>query len=188
MTNSLPPAYFDDLYAQDPDPWRFATSEYERAKYADTIAALPCPHFGRALEIGCAIGVLTQRLAARCDALLAVDVAAAALSQARARCHGLDHVRFARMRIPQEWPGESFDLILCSEVLYYLSDGDLAETAARTVASLNPGGAAVLVHYTPGTNYPLSGDQAAEDFIAASGLAVSLRLRRDRYRLDVLLR
>ena len=188
MTESLPPAYFNDLYARDPDPWRFATSEYERAKYADTIAALPCERFGRAFEIGCAIGVLTQRLAARCDALLAVDVAEAALSQARARCQRLDHVRFARMHIPQEWPEERFDLILCSEVLYYLSDGDLAATAGRTVASLNPGGAVVLVHYTPGTNYPLSGDQAAENFMTASGLPVSLRLRRDRYRLDVLRR
>ena len=34
------PGYFERLYARDPDPWRFATSEYERDKYAATLAAL----------------------------------------------------------------------------------------------------------------------------------------------------
>jgi hypothetical protein len=28
------PEYFDTLYAADPDPWKFAASPYERAKYA----------------------------------------------------------------------------------------------------------------------------------------------------------
>ena len=33
-------AYFDALYAVDDDPWGFATSPYERAKYDRTLAAL----------------------------------------------------------------------------------------------------------------------------------------------------
>ena len=38
--NSLPADYFAAIYARDPDPWRFAESDYERAKYAATLAAL----------------------------------------------------------------------------------------------------------------------------------------------------
>ena len=37
------PGYFEQLYASDPDPWRFATSDYERDKYAATLDALPPP-------------------------------------------------------------------------------------------------------------------------------------------------
>jgi hypothetical protein len=59
-TALLPAAYFDALYARDPDPWRFATSDYERAKYRATLAALPGPLLGAALEVGCSIGVLTR--------------------------------------------------------------------------------------------------------------------------------
>ncbi len=186
MTTSLPPTYFDDLYATNADPWRFATSAYERAKYDATLAALPRPHFTTALEIGCSIGILTKRLAEHCDTLLAIDVAEAALAQARTHCADLPHITFRRLQIPHDWPPGHFDLILFSEVLYYLSPPDLDATAAKTVASLGPNGAALLVHYTEPTNYPLTGDAAAERFIAATGLRVSLQHREAQYRLDLL--
>ena len=48
---SLTPSYFEGLYAADPDPWRFATSDYERDKYAATLAALPRRHYARALDV-----------------------------------------------------------------------------------------------------------------------------------------
>ena len=83
MTERLGPAFFDDLYAADPDPWKFASSPYEAAKYDATIEALQGRRFTSALEIGCSIGVLTDRLSAHCDTLLAIDVAEAALDQAK---------------------------------------------------------------------------------------------------------
>ena len=78
---------FDGMYAERPDPWGFETSPYEQAKYDATIAALP-RRYATALEAGCSIGVLSERLAAHCDALLGVDVAEAPLAarpRARAR-------------------------------------------------------------------------------------------------------
>ncbi len=189
MTPSLPPAYFDNIYARDPDPWRFATSDYERAKYDATLAALtPAAPYARALEVGCSIGVLTQRLAPLCERLLAIDVAETALAQARARCAAFGHVQFARMAIPQDWPAGSFDLIVFSEVLYYLSPEDLAATARLTQASLKPDGAALLVHYTLPTNYPASGDAASEAFITAAGFSPILQRAEAEYRLDLLRR
>jgi hypothetical protein len=43
--DSLPPSFFTAIYAAAPDPWSFATSEYENAKYAVTLAALPRAHY-----------------------------------------------------------------------------------------------------------------------------------------------
>lgn len=183
---SLPPAYFDALYAGDPDPWRFSTSEYERAKYAATLDALPRPGFRRAFEAGCSVGVLSRRLAPRCDALLAVDVAEAALAQARRRCADLPQVAFRRMEIPAEWPEGRFDLILLSEVLYYLSPDDIRRTAALVRASLDEGGAVLLVHWVLGTDYPCTGDDAASIFIDASGFKPVRQSRTREYRLDLL--
>ena len=60
---TMTPAYFDQLYAVDDDPWQLATSDYEQAKYARTLAALPRSRYGSALEVGCSIGVLTTQLA-----------------------------------------------------------------------------------------------------------------------------
>jgi SAM-dependent methyltransferase len=188
-TRSLPPGYFEALYARDPDPWCFADSTYEREKYAATLAALPRPRYARALEVGCSIGVLTRELAPRCAALLAVDAARAPLEAARARCAGLPQVTFFRMQVPGEWPEEAApcDLILLSEVVYYLDAMDVARLAARIGAGLAPGGDVLLVHWTGETDYPLSGDEATERFIAAASFAdVTRQDRTARYRLDLL--
>jgi len=187
---TLAPDYFEGLYASDIDPWKFATSAYERDKYAETLASLPRPRYLRGLEIGCSIGVLTAQLAPRCDRLLAVDVSATALADARRRCQSCSNVEFAQMFAPREWPEGEFDLILLSEVVYYLDAHDVAALAARVSAALTFGGHVVLVHWTGETNYPLSGDEAAELFISCLGHFVETvgahRFRE--YRLDVLAR
>ncbi len=184
---SMAPAWFEALYARDPDPWRFASSEYEAAKYTDTLASLGERRFAAALEVGCSIGVLTHQLASRCDRLLAVDVVEAALARAREACRQQPNVAFARMRVPAEWPaGQKFDLMLFSEVLYYLAPADIDRTAALAVAALDPGGTVLLVHWTGPTNYPCSGDEAATRFIAACAgrLRPVRQERRAEYRLD----
>ncbi len=185
---TLRPGYFERLYQSDPDPWRFATSDYEREKYAATLAALPRPHFARGFEVGCSIGVLTRQLAARCDTLVAVDVAETALAQARERCAGLDGVQVARMAVPGEWPDGGFDLVLFSEVLYYLGLNGIGEAAQRTLACLEPGGAVLLVNWRGPTDGACSGEDAADRFIAAcEGKLRHAGLdRAERYRLDVL--
>jgi SAM-dependent methyltransferase len=186
---SLPPGYFDALYEDAPDPWGFAHSPYERAKYAATLTALPRSRYASALEVGCSIGVLTRDLAARCDALLAVDAAAAPLAAARARCAGLPGLIFDRAAVPGDWPEGRFDLILLSEVVYYLDLADVVRLAGRVGTALAPGGDVLLVHWTGPTDYPLSGDAAAEAFIAAAPFAtVTRQVRAERYRLDLLRR
>lgn len=185
---TLQPGYFERLYQSDPDPWRFATSGYEREKYAATVAALPRARFTRGFEVGCSIGVLTRQLAARCGSLLAVDVAETALAQARERCADLGHVAFAHMAVPGEWPEGAFDLVLFSEVLYYLGLDGIAEAARRTCACLEPGGTVLLVNWRGVTDGACPGEEAADRFIAACGSAVRrTRLERaEQYRLDVL--
>lgn len=185
---TLQPGYFELLYQRDPDPWGFATSEYEREKYAATLAALPRERFARGFEVGCSIGVLTRQLAERCDALVAVDVAGAALAQARERCAGLGGVEIARMAVPGEWPAGWFDLVLFSEVLYYLGLDGIAEAARRTLDCLEPGGTVLLVNWRGPTDGVCTGEEGADLFIAACGGALrQARLERaERYRLDVL--
>src|ERR1700679_3682540 len=102
MHQTLKPEYFDALYEADPDPWNFAASPYERAKYTLTLNALPKPHYRSALEVGCSIGVLTRSLASRCDAVVAIDAAQAALVEARRRCADLPGVRFEQMVVPDD--------------------------------------------------------------------------------------
>lgn len=188
--HTLGPAYFDALYASDPDPWNFAASSYEQDKYVLTIKALPRPRHQSALEIGCSIGVLTRLLASRCDALLAIDAARMPLAEAKRRCADWPSVRFEQMFVPEQWPNGVFDLVVLSEVVYYLSREDVDRLAARVTRSLAPRGAVILVHWTGSTDYPLSGDEAVSLFIERMGSTciVDRSDRHSRFRLDLLSR
>jgi 2-polyprenyl-3-methyl-5-hydroxy-6-metoxy-1,4-benzoquinol methylase len=149
-------AHFQRLYDANPDPWSFRTSAYEQEKYERTVEVLRGRRFRSGFEAGCSIGVLTRRLAERCDTLLAVDIVEAPLETARTACADQPWVRFACMDIATNWPGEQFDLIVLSEVLYFLSPEAIACVAGWVRL-----------------------------FLAASRLAVTLAIRRPRYRIDV---
>ena len=172
-TESLPPEYFARKYAEKLDYWNFNTSRYEAEKYEHTLRALPRAHYRRGFEIGCSIGVLTERLAKRCGSWLSVDVSAQALDAARARC---PDVCFEEMRFPRERPeGGRFDLIVVSEVGYYWSLDDLAKAEGLIEEMLEPEGDLILVHWTSAeTDYPLTGDQVHESFrLRACGISAA---------------
>ena len=110
--------------------------------------------------------------------------------EARRRCADLPGVRFEHMFVPDQWPDGAFELILLSEVVYYLSRDDVGRLAAKVSNSLAKGGSVILVHWTGPTNYPLSGDEAAALFIERIGPGYVVD-RADQYaefRLDVLSR
>jgi predicted TPR repeat methyltransferase len=157
---SLPASYFDALYAASDDPWEFATRWYEKRKYAVTLAALPRERYRRGFEPGCSNGVFTVQLAKRCDRLLAADTAAAAVAIAKTRLTDQPHVEIRQLAVPSEWPGEEFDLIVLSELGYYLSVEDLEALATAATASLAADGTLAVVHWRhPVEDYPLAGDE-----------------------------
>ena len=180
--------YFDTLYAANPDPWGFETRDYERDKYAATLSALPRLRFASCLEVGCSIGVLTELLGGRCDLLLGIDIAAAALAQAQHRCRKLPGVRFAVSELPLRAPTGPFDLIVLSEVLYYFNQDEIAKFATLLAEQMTCDAAFMLVHWLgPTPDYPLTGDAAVEAFEATMPqLTVLMRQRMPQYRLDVL--
>ncbi len=185
---SLPPSYFEAMYQSSPDPWSFETSGYEAGKYAATVAALPRPHYRNAFEIGCSIGVLTQKLAERTEKLLSVDVSQLALQRAKVRCLALSNVRFELLRIPADFPDDIFDLIVLSEVGYYLGMEDLLLARQGILERLEPGGHLILVHWTPFVDeYPLTGDIVHETFLekVGDGLKLLHSQREEHYRLDL---
>lgn len=150
MRPRLTAAYFDELYAADEDPWDFETSPYEQAKYDATIAALDGP-YETGLEIGCSIGVLTERLQPHVADLLAVDVSEPALAAARRRVPG---VRFERRELPEAFPPGDFELIVASEVLYYLDPPSFEAMLDRLR------GTVLAVHWRhPTRTYPMTGDE-----------------------------
>ncbi len=187
MAESLSRKYFEDVYAALEDPWNFAESEYERTKYQETLGTLDRDRYGRALEIGCSIGVQTEMLAARCEHLTALDISEQALGKARLRCRQLRNVEFFRMAVPDEYPAGSFELTILSEVGYYLVRADLARLADRIAQQTVEKGELLLVHWLPFVpDYPLTGDEVHELFLGRNEWTRVASARREQFRIDLL--
>jgi len=188
---SLPENYFKDVYQHKDDPWDFETSSYERNKYQTTVNALPHSTYEQAFEIGCSIGVLSEMLAAKCNNLLSVDIADAPLAKARKRLARYPQVILQKMTVPNEFPEQDFNLVVMSEVGYYLSMPDLNQLQNLIGKHLVPGGQLMLVHWTPTVpDYPLTGDEVHESFLSlCGGHGPFIHLhgqREENYRLDLL--
>ncbi|MBS0994379.1 methyltransferase domain-containing protein [Gluconobacter cerinus] len=185
---------FENLFQQDPDPWDFESSPYEHKKLQRVLQCLPCSPIAFAVELGCAIGVGTLALTQRCQRILAVDASETALTKARQRCQEYALVSFIKAFLPSAYPvvdAAGCDLVLISEILYFLSETDIQELAFQTTTSLKTTGHILIVNWTGETDTPCTGDEAANCFIQeclAHGWVPDLDERGEGYRIDRLSR
>lgn len=164
---------FERLHGADTDPWHLASSDYEQAKRLATMRLLPRERFRRAFEPGCSIGVLTAELASRCDELIAMDVSRTAVAAAAERCAKLRNVTVEQGGIPDDWPTGNFDLIVLSEIGYFLTREALTVVAARIRDSLTDDGVVLLCHWRhPVDGWPLDGDEVHDILIETLDLPI----------------
>ena len=176
---------FERHYEASADPWNYRDSAYEREKYAATLAALPPRSFDRALEVGCSIGVFSGLLAARCGRLVAIDFSARAVALARERLAAEQNVEVVQASFPEQLPGGDWDLIVCSEVLYYLDEPALARALEWLHAQLSSGSVVVAVSWRgTGPEEPLLGDDVHDLLESRFAGWHALDARHPGYRLD----
>jgi peptidoglycan/xylan/chitin deacetylase (PgdA/CDA1 family) len=140
-----PKQYWEAIFAE-PDPWGYET-DYERLKYDRTLAMLRDRRQERALELACAEGHFTRRLADAVGHLRAVDISRKALERAAQRCADKTNIEFCQLDFFQDDIAGIWDLIVCSEVLYYTNDSALLNrVVAKIAAALAPGGLVLSAH------------------------------------------
>ena len=203
--------FFDAIFRADDDPWHFKSQWYEARKRALTLASLPRSRYASGFEPGCANGVLSAELAPRCERYLCTDGSALAVDSARRRLAGLPHVQVRQMWLPDEWLPEEwstdgrlpdgwssdgrlsdepaqppFDLIVISELGYYLPAAQLAMFIDKVRRSSNHHATVLACHW----RHPIEGCELRGDDVhamLAKHLALphfSSHVERD-FRLDV---
>ena len=159
-------SYFDELYNDNTDPWQYQTRWYEERKRNTCLALLPQPHYERAIELGCGNGVLSELLAHRCQDLISIDGNHQAVKLAKERLAALPHARVIQGIIPdklfslkelleQRKPLSEntsinqppFDLIVISEILYYLSSSDIDVVINWALHNLALNGTLLCCHW-----------------------------------------
>ena len=146
---SVATPYFDQLFAGNDDPWAFRQRWYEQRKRALTLAVLTRPRYASIFEPGCANGELSAELATRCGRLVCCDTAEAAVSLAKTRLQEFPNAQVEQRRLPSEWPTGQFELIVLSELCYYLDADDLNRLIDCVLASLTADGQVLACHWRP---------------------------------------
>ena len=137
--------YWENVFETE-DPWGYSESQYEAWKFDLTLSVLGDEKPKRALEIACAEGHLTMRIAPRVGFLTAIDISPTAVARARKRCQAFDNVEIQVLNlIDGKLPGKQ-NLIVCSEMLFYLPLNAFREAAHKIAAALAPGGQLLLAH------------------------------------------
>ena len=124
--------------------WDFA-SPAARDRNARLFAAIArqagATGWGRALELGCAEGLLTVKLAAQCASVVACDISPVACQRARQRCAAMKNVTVVEASIEKMEVAGPFDIIFLMDVICYVHGRRrLMRMKDRLAALLRPGG------------------------------------------------
>lgn len=138
---------FERMFRETLDPWDYRASPFEATKRRVLLRACGGRTHGRALELACAIGETTFHLAPLCLRLRATDASPTALAEARRRCAGMPNVTFRQTLLPRETPRGPFDLIVVSELAYYLPRNAARILAKQLTRAVAPGGRIVILHH-----------------------------------------
>jgi len=162
-------ATFDAMFGDGDDPWS-SDSWYERRKRGLTLAALGRERYDRVLDLGCSTGVLTTDLAGRADAVVGIDASARALDIAKnGGGQAISWIHGVAPDVLDDIAGP-FDLVVLSEVAYFLRPFDLWLTLAALLERLTPGGELLLVNWRhPTKHIPSDGPTAHAQVRSACG-------------------
>ncbi len=156
-------------------------SWFTRRKYAIELAMLPYRRYRHAFEPGCSAGLLTELLTERCDRVTATDVDVAALNATDRRLQHAGRrgqVVLLHGSLDQPWPPGGFDLVVLSDVAYYLPADVLRTVLDRECPRLAANATVVAAHWRhPIPGLPMTGDHATDVIGATPNLHVRASYR-----------
>ncbi len=155
----------ETTYRDSADPWNFRTSPYEQEKFAATRAALSKDRYASAVELGCGNGALAEHIAPCCDSYVGVDGVERAIEAAR---QAVPAARFVNCFLPCPLPPGNHDLIILSEILYFMDEGGIGALAEQ-ISHVSQGAEIICVTFLGPTGHVLQGEQALEIFQHAIG-------------------
>jgi len=127
------------LFRERLDPWDFLTDPYEQARLTKLGSIVQRVPHASVLEIGCAEGVFTAWLTTVAEHVVALDVSPTACARAQQRA---PKATVLVQGLGAYMSETVFDLVVCTETLYYMNDPGAALTAMRQL------GRYVFVSYT----------------------------------------
>ena len=162
-------AFFDNAVAHSPeagvalyslgDPAILAAATAEIVDWLDAEQLLPPG--ADVLDLGCGIGRVAAALAPHCASVLAADVSAGMVAEARRRHAAIPGLRFVETD-GRGIPDGRFDLVVLVDSMPYIHQAGLAPAVVASIArALRPGGSLTVLNLSYGRAPADDRDEAA---------------------------
>ena len=187
-------AYFGFRYLRS-DPYG-SRRRKELLRVNRAFALLDGVEATNALDIGCGEGYEASRLAKVAEHVLAIDISDTAIRRARRLNRSCGKVDFKRVDfLTAPLVAGAYDLVYCSEALYYLELEQLEAARRKIIDLLQPEGRLLLVHHrsfrdeTAGTMDKKFGARTIHDvFVGSAELRSEEDVLDPHYRITLLRR
>jgi len=145
---------FDKIYAEETDPWKIGSADSERYNaYLDQI--LKFTRYKKSiLDIGCGFGAFLARFRNSFEKLAGVDVSREAVKKGKERFPFIEFFQGEAQNL-EKTPLENlrFDVIILSDVIYYVGEKYKRKMLQWAADHLNEGGVAFIAAWVPGGHY-----------------------------------
>jgi SAM-dependent methyltransferase len=144
---------FEALYRANEDPWSIGKATAPRyQKYFELVTPYAS---GSVLDIGAGSGAFLARFQGAAASLVGVDISSKAVEIGARRFPSIRFLTGAADRLDEvaELRAQKFDLILCSDVIYYLGHGGRRRLLDWISAHLTDNGVVLIAAWVPGGRY-----------------------------------
>lgn len=174
--------HLQGLYADSVDPWGFENSSYEQAKFKATRRSLSRKSYRSAFELGCGNGQLALHLFDICQEYTGMDAVGKAVDAAR---NTVPSANFLTGFYPCPLPEDDFDLLIFSEILYFLDQQSIGRLSLE-VASNWPEAEIICVSYLGPSGNQLEGNDSVAMFMTDLAATHDFEPtdQTERYRID----
>ncbi len=179
------PQFFDAMYLQNSDPWKFATDDYELQRYATLFHAVSHQRYQNIFEPGCSIGMLTEKLATIAASVQAFDVSQQACLTAKEHCASLANVTINCASLENVVPAKDTNLIILSEIGYYFTEKALSDVIENLLTTCSLPLTFLASHWLGHSeDHILSGDRVQEIIASRADLKLEYHISNAGFRLD----
>jgi 2-polyprenyl-3-methyl-5-hydroxy-6-metoxy-1,4-benzoquinol methylase len=186
---AFPVGYFDRLFAQGADPWRYEDDGVSETRKSLILRLLPAAPVSSILEIGCASGWMTQDLCKRAERVTAIDCSSVALSLAKERCSDCSNIEFAEIDLLTGSLEGRYEVVICAGVLNFFPRAAQAAIRDKIVETVQPGGLLLLEHLRERmVGYEMDGGDLHKLYIGQPAFTLIEEVREDIYEIVVLRR
>ncbi len=177
-------SYFESLFGRRVDPWLYVSAVQQERM--ELICKLVPETDYPLLEVGCAEGVLSRRLAEKAKAIVATDLSMTAIRRARNFCTGASNLHYVQSDALFPPFQRRFGVVVCAGVLVYLTDRRrLLQSVEKISRLLLPDGWLILEHMWESGGGAIAGKTIHEVLLENKDFTLTDFVQRRNYAISV---